>query len=59
MYEQDDESRGDHGNLLNNVDDFENHFNGSNFDMQSVNGLNSNYVQYTYPIAHLGHDKGI
>ena len=31
----DDESvsRGDHGNLLNNVDDFDKNFNGSNFDI--------------------------
>ena len=56
---QDDESRGGDGNLLNNVEDFENHFNGSNFDMQSMNGINSNYVQYTYPIANIGQEKGV
>ena len=43
---QDDESRNEPGNLLNNVDDFDNNFNGSNFDMQSMNGLHSNYAHY-------------
>ena len=34
LYENDDElSRGDHGNLLNDVDAFEKNFNGSNFDI--------------------------
>ena len=35
LYENinDDESRGEVGNLLNDVEDFEKNFNGSNFDM--------------------------
>ena len=28
------------------MDDFENNFNGSNFDMQSMTGLHSNYAHY-------------
>ena len=31
------------------MDDFENNFNGSNFDMQSMTGLHSNYAHYQQP----------
>ena len=36
--EIDNQSGGTQGNLLNNVDDLADGFNGSNFDMQSVQG---------------------
>ena len=40
--EIDNQSGGTQGNLLNNVDDLADGFNGSNFDMQSVQGYSQN-----------------
>ena len=44
--EIDNQSGGTQGNLLHNVDDLADGFNGSNFDMQSVQGYSQN--QYAH-----------
>ena len=40
--EIDNQSGGTQGNMLNNVDDLADGFNGSNFDLQSVQGYSQN-----------------